>query len=195
MPRFHTNEPRSIRRATKQLVSRLKNFCMPLALWIPQHWHSMRNCDEKPKVAQHCNRKLSVLRALVHLLPTLACIALVALNLRTVLIGSVSTVTLTALQFAAKGLEILIQGSITIVVLAVIRSQLLQPGTFPFGGVLGPYRVTDVSYLWSWDLWGALTARWNHGWCSRAILLLLPASVILTNLVGPSVAILVRLTI
>jgi hypothetical protein len=158
---------------------------------MQRRWNSFKVSEEKPKVAQHHSHKLAFVYAIPHLLPVLACTALLALNLRTTFIGDVSTVTLTALQFAAKALEILIQGSIAAIVLAIVRVQLLSAQDFPFGGAIAPYRVTDASYLWSRDLWGALTAKWCKGWNAWLVLAALPMAVVLANLVGPSVAVLV----
>ena len=154
-------------------------------------WNSWKDSKEEPKVAQHCSRKLAILQTIYHLLPMLACIVLIILNLRTTFIGPVSTVTLTALQFAAKGLELLMQGSMTIMVLAVVRSQLLSPTPLPFGGVFAAYRATDVSYLWSRDFWGVITSKWYRGWHRWAVLIFCPTAVLLATLVGPSAAVLV----
>ena len=149
-----------------------------------------RNLQEPPKVAQDRSRKVAILHLLSQFVPVSASLVLVVLNLRTTFIGQVEKTALTALQFASKLLEILIQASIAGVLLSAIRTQLLGPDPLPFGSLTAPYRTMDISYLWSLELWGAITSTGAH-WQWRMIVLgLIPAAILLAAVIGPSTAVL-----
>lgn len=145
---------------------------------------------EFQKTAIYRSRCAALFHIFIHLIPLAAAMSLATLNIRTTVVGSVSTNVLTAIQFAAKLLEVLIQASITAVVLAYVRNKVLDTAGFPIGGIIAPYRTTDISSLWSLELWGCLSTQ-----CislrTRAVLCgLLPSAVILAALVGPSTAVL-----
>ena len=148
------------------------------------------NQNESKKTACHRSRKIAALHAIPHLIPLAAALALVALNLSHKFIGSASATGLTALQFTAKVQEIFTQASIAGILFAIVRPRLIGSQAFSFGGLIGPYRTTDVSYLWSLELWGALTTGGAYEWHSLLALLALPFGVLLAALVGPSSAIL-----
>ena len=147
--------------------------------------------SERPKVAVYQNRRVALIYSIVHIVPMSAAITFIALNIATFYCGPVSTTTLTALQFAAKTLEITIQASITAILLSIIRSELLGPTSLPLGSLMAPFHTTRVSYLWSLELWGTITSRDHGGWRRLLLALAMIAAVILTAVVGPSSAVLV----
>lgn len=146
------------------------------------------NETESKKTALHSSHRTAILFGLLHLLPVTVCILLVTLNFKTFFIGTVSTEGLTAFQFASKLLEVLIQASITAIVLAAVRNQVLGKSPLPFGGLIAPFRTTDLSLLWSLELWGFFT---SPDVSYRIVLcLLFPFAVVLATTIGPSSAVL-----
>ena len=105
-------------------------------------WKSSR---EEPKVAQYRNRKVALLHLMSHLIPIAASLTLVVLNIRTTFVGSVTTTSLTAIQFASKLLETLIQASTAAMVLSNVRAQVL--GMTPFPLWRSYCTVSDDGYL------------------------------------------------
>ncbi len=144
---------------------------------------------EETKVAAYHDRRLSLFAFLLHILPFAGVLALLILNFQRHYVGDVSSTTTTAIQFAAKLLEILIQSSLAAILLNLIRSQALGHASLPLGSFLAPYRMTDISYLWSLDFWGSATSRALRGWRGAAIVILVGCSVLLGALVGPASAV------
>lgn len=159
-------------------------------LHVSPHVTNWKNLKEAPKVALYGDRRYAILSGLIHVVPLTTAIALIVVNARRTYIGAMSTTTLTAIQFAAKLLETLAQASLAAVSLGLLRHQLLGPGAVPLGGLLGPYRIRDISYLWSLEFWGQLTTN-QCSRCRKTLLaFFIPAIVILVALIGPSSAIL-----
>lgn len=145
---------------------------------------------ETPKVALHRNLIIALLHASTLFVPLGIAIALVTVNAREVYLGEVRRDTLTATQFAAKFSEILMQASIAAVVLSVIRAQVLQSEAFPLGGLLAPYSTQNVTYLWSLEFWGCITASGVAIRRRVCFALTLTLALLLTTLLGPSTAVL-----
>lgn len=59
-------------------------------------------------------------------------------------------------QFAAKVHEITLQASLVSIVLSYIRFQLTFGDGLPFGAFLSGLQITQVSYLWSTELWSSV---------------------------------------
>lgn len=59
-------------------------------------------------------------------------------------------------QFAAKAHEITLQASLVSIALSYILLQLTFGDGLPFGAFLGGLQITQVSYLWSTELWSSL---------------------------------------
>lgn len=150
----------------------------------------LRDSDEVKKTAIFKHRGAALLHIFLHAIPLAGSLTLVVLNLKPRFIGNVQVNGLTILQFAAKILEVSIQASIAAIVLALIRYYVLETSELPFGGVVAPYRVADVSFLWSLEFWGCLTAPRLRLKTRIIFCLVLPAAVILAALVGPSSAVL-----
>jgi hypothetical protein len=145
---------------------------------------------EPPKVARYKHRGVALLNVMPHLVPLGGVLSLVVLNTNTLFIGNVSTSAVAAFQFAAKVLELTIQASLATILLNIVRQQIVENRDLPLGGLLAPVRTIDVSYLWSLELWGAVT---SNRWLWRRKLLLLPlifVTTILAALVGPAGAVL-----
>lgn len=59
-------------------------------------------------------------------------------------------------QFAAKAHEITLQASLVSIALSYIRFQLTFGNGLPFGAFLSGLQITQISYLWSTELWSSL---------------------------------------
>lgn len=95
-------------------------------------------------------------------------------------------------QFAAKAHEITLQASLISIALSYIRFQLAFGNGLPFGAFLSALQITQISYLWSTELWSSLFVS-SKSFQLRSKLALL-AMVIICGLIsataGPSSAVL-----
>lgn len=148
-----------------------------------------RQENEVRKVAL-CQNRLAVFVHVLGLgLPIAIAIALLFVNIHGFYLGDISATTLTGIQFAAKFSELFVQASMANIALALIRLRLLH-GELPLGGLVAPYRMNDVSYLWSLEFWGLCTSRGalkSRNLCLETLLAIL---IVLTALAGPSIAVL-----
>ncbi|OAG42542.1 hypothetical protein AYO21_03127 [Fonsecaea monophora] len=144
---------------------------------------------EEPKVVLYKHRGIAILGILTQAASLGGVLTLLILNVKTLFIGSLSTSAVTAFQFAAKLLELLMQASLAVVLLDVIRWQIVRNQDLPLGGLVAPLRIADVSYLWSLELWGSLTSKTWRGYRKAYLGLLIFGTVVLAALVGPSGAV------
>ncbi|KAJ0120719.1 hypothetical protein J7T55_015451 [Diaporthe amygdali] len=117
---------------------------------------------EKPKVVYSHKRRRILKEVLwVHLLPVAINFTLLGLYVQRVSWTPPwpSTNILNALQFAAKIHETLMIASLVSVLLHHIRYRLLSPGHagLPLGLITSPFRLLDVTYLWSQEF----SAAWR----------------------------------
>lgn len=146
---------------------------------------------EQRKVAVYRNRTVAIVHSVLHLVPLGGALSLVLLNATTTgfPVWRYDPTWNTAIQFAAKSLEILIQASLADVYLSYVRHQLLESGSVPLGVLFGPLQTTHIAYLWSLDFWGTLTAG-QLAIPRKVVLFLFSFSIIaLAALVGPSSAV------
>ncbi|RSL99597.1 hypothetical protein CEP52_009633 [Fusarium oligoseptatum] len=133
----------------------------------------------------------------VHILPILASVTIISLNLCTLYLGSGGlpgplidfSITSAMLQVVAKLQELLIVASLTSVVFSVIRDQLVSTMGVPLGLLSVGFMFSHLSFFWSMEFWGALRSQLP---LSTTILtaLLLAAAGIISATAGPSVAVL-----
>lgn len=89
---------------------------------------------------------------------------LLALNFSWYYIGTdFSSEGLAALQFAAKLHEMTMIASLTTAFLSYVRYGLTSKTGLPFGAAFAGLQVTQLSYLWSPEIWGLLASR-SYGW-------------------------------
>jgi hypothetical protein len=175
---------------TRPSESKIPAILRLLKLQLLGHLTHFTKRAEPRKTAIYKSRTAAFLHTLLHLLPVASTIAIVVFNLTSTFVGTVQINALTALQFAAKFLEILIQASIAAVVLAIVRHLALGTNGFPFGGLIAPYRTQDISSLWSLEFWGCLTAQDLNLQTKILLNLVVTTAVVLASGVGPSSAIL-----
>lgn len=146
--------------------------------------------EDRPKVVLYRHRGVALVQSTIHFAPLAIVITSMVLNIRSYHWGFPSTSVLTALQFASKFAEILIQSSLANILLHFIRQRLLSPHSLPLGSLLGPYSITDISYLWSLELWGGLTTKYVQARQRIVSTSVIAAMVMLAAVVGPSIAVL-----
>lgn len=146
--------------------------------------------SEERKIALYENHGISLLQGLSHLIPLSASLILVILNARSVFFGNVPDSTRTTLQFAAKLLEILIQTSLGIILLSMVRYFMFRKETLPVGALLAPLSISSIAYCWSIELWGPLLQKKHDSWKKYALLASIPPMILLAAIVGPANAVL-----
>ncbi|EUC26598.1 hypothetical protein COCCADRAFT_113919 [Bipolaris zeicola 26-R-13] len=81
------------------------------------------------------------------------------------------------------------QASLAEIVSSIVRSQVME-GYLPLGALSASTQAMQISYLWSFDLLGAVTSRSFYGRRKALFFCLVPLLILLTALVGPSSAVL-----
>lgn len=168
------------------LRSGLVNLCRALGLGLLPSLFAVDG-NEVAKVAVHKNRLTSVLRALVHFVPVGGAVALIALNCRQFYIGPwLKNISL--LQFAAKLHELTIQASLTTILLTYIRYELALGVGLPFGALFSGLQITQISYLWSLEFWGSISASKIPIRQRLCFLMMALITILLAATVGPASA-------
>ena len=84
----------------------------------------------------------------------------------------------------------MIQASISAVVFSCIRSELALGTGIPFGLLFSGLQITQISYLWSMEFWGSLRSGLWGTYRRLLLVFLIPLSIILATVCGPSSAVL-----
>ena len=161
-------------------------------------WSKFRGREhpEPEKVAMYKSRGQALMRCSVHLLPVLAALALVILNITQFYVGGElrgasgqDQQKLAALQFAAKLHELLMLASLGAIVFSYIRKELAFGGGIPFGALFAGFQIEKLSLLWSSEFWGTVTHKWTFQQRRKFYLIsLIVACTLLGVSVGPSTA-------
>lgn len=145
------------------------------------------------------SKRLAIVRCAVHILPMVAALTLLVLNGMDYYIGSELTgrsgeddQKLNALVFAAKILELLMLASVGDLLVHYIRKQMVVGGGLPFGAIFSGIQFKDISYLWSPELWGTISAKWEDKKRKWRILSLILVCFVLGVTLGPSTSVLIR---
>lgn len=112
---------------------------------------------EPKKIAIQKHRGAAALKSLIHLLPVGLAVLEIVWNWRGRYIGA-SFDQQSYYQFAAKAHEMLIQASLSAILLSCILTELAAKG-LPFGAFLSGLQFTQVSYLWSTELWSSVFTK------------------------------------
>ena len=150
-----------------------------------------RGLHEKTKIAISQNRSTALLRALIHLVPVGVALYEIILNWNTYYVGATSY-NQAVYQALAKAHEIMIQASIAAIVLTCIRKELAVGDGIPFGLLFAGLQISQISYLWSLEFWGSMRTSTPafRSYSRLTILILIPISIIMATVCGPSSAIL-----
>ena len=141
-----------------QITLQALHFSLNIVFLEPLQHTFRKGYDEPIKIAILHDRIAALLRALVHAFPLSIAIWEIILSLNTYYLGS-STYSQIYYQFGAKVHELTIQISVTTIVFAYIRRQLLDKEGLPFGAVLSGFQINQINYLWSMELWGLLRSQ------------------------------------
>lgn len=181
----------------KSIISLRRNpFLRSIGFEIPFIFGHNRNLPEKPKILIQTSRRLALARSSVHIIPSAISIAIIYINLfhsylgRT-LPGSIidPSASTALLQVAAKTQELLVVASMTTIVGHIIRQELCSGASVPLGMIGGGFMFTTLSYFWSPELWGSLSAK--SSWATRSRLYgILVIGGIVAALAGPAFAVL-----
>lgn len=144
--------------------------------------------DEPAKIAIHRNRLISLLHATVHVIPVGVALAEIYLNWHGTFLGA-NMSGLDYLQFAAKAHEFTILASLSAILFSYVRRELSVGDGLPFGALMSGFQFTQISYLWSMELWGASFSNMRVQ-KKLYMIAMITTGVSLAALAGPSSAIL-----
>lgn len=142
-----------------------------------------------------------VMLVAVHLVPILGVTVLLWLNLGGYYVGGemqgggdadANDTKLSTLQFVAKLHEVLMQASLSVVVIALIRHELLEGRAIPFGAIFGSLQFSNATYIFSKEYAGLWRATMQSRMAKAKLILLLFVGALLAITVGPSSAITMR---
>ncbi|KAL8727498.1 MAG: hypothetical protein Q9166_006022 [cf. Caloplaca sp. 2 TL-2023] len=186
---------KQIRASTSRMKTAWEALFRALGLHLVTHAlvyarHPMgRGFHETTKIAIHRDRSIALLRALIHVAPVGAALCEIVLNWNTYYVGATAYNT-ASYQLLAKVHEIMMQASIAAIVFSGIRSQLALGEGIPFGLLFSGLQITQISYLWSMELWGSLRSGLLGSSKRSLALLLIPMCILLAAVCGPSSAVL-----
>jgi hypothetical protein len=144
---------------------------------------------EKRKVVVSNDRLRSFYSFLLfHFAPLGMALALIVLNIKTCFYGP-DLAGLSLLQYVSKAHEVLMQGSVATIMVVYLQYLLTHESAVPFGAVFTSFRVSQVSVIWSPELWAAVTTKDFSGQLYLGFICLVPFSILLASTIGPSSAI------
>ncbi|KAL8754912.1 MAG: hypothetical protein Q9184_004957 [Pyrenodesmia sp. 2 TL-2023] len=148
-----------------------------------------RGLHEPTKIAVRHSRLIALLRNLVHLVPFGFALFEVILNWNVYYVGTEPYST-AVYQIIAKAHEVLIQASITTIIFSAIRRDLAHGKGLPFGLLFSGLQVSQLSYLWSVELWGAMRADFQRPLRKMGLFTLVVGGIMVAVASGPASAIL-----
>jgi hypothetical protein len=170
------------RNTLRHLRIRSIAFVNSLCMWKSE--------PEHPKVAVRQARYVAIKRSFIHIVPLLAAIALLVIQWINFLVAfDISGATWNALQFVAKIHEEFMIASIMEVLLHLVRTELINRFV-PLGALQAFMQEMRLSYPWTFEFWSLFKSSAIKGLRKFLIAFSIIALVVLTNLVGPSSAIL-----
>lgn len=143
---------------------------------------------EPAKIAIEWNRSTAAIRSLVHVVPFLGAVALLALNFRGLLVGNSRWYAV--LQYVAKAHELLMQASIATVFMMYLRRLFILDGSAPFGALFSGLNITKIGYLFSPEFAGSCSTSWSTPWRKATFVVAVVVTVLLAAAVGPLSAVL-----
>ncbi|KAI4158998.1 MAG: hypothetical protein LQ342_006971 [Letrouitia transgressa] len=150
---------------------------------------------ENPKILIHRDLRAVCYLSLLHSVPVTASIILVVLNCRGFYIGGElqgaegkDDLKILGLQFAAKILELLAVASLSTIMLALVRDQLISD-SLPFGAVTAGYEFNKLSILWSKGFVATCVASFTSVRQKTLLIATVIVFTILSTTIGPSAAV------
>ncbi|KAL8766355.1 MAG: hypothetical protein Q9194_006285, partial [Teloschistes cf. exilis] len=148
-----------------------------------------RGLHEPLKVAMRQNRLIAMLLTLIHVVPFGFSLFEIILNWEVYYVGT-TPYSQTTYQIIAKAHEILIQASIAAIIFSALRRELALGNGLPFGLLFSGLQVSQISYLWSMELWGAIKTDCLRPVRKIALFALVAGGLLLAAMSGPASAIL-----
>lgn len=155
--------------------------------------------EEQKKIIVSESLTTAIRRCLLHLLPILTSIAIIAVNLHGVYLGvdipgplKSDTISIMFLQLAAKAHEILIVASLGLIVIQTVRHELLFGDGLPLGLIGSGIAFSNFEFFFKKEFYGGLKYVTYHGNKARKIgfVALLIVSGLTAVLAGPASAVL-----
>ncbi|KAI4112608.1 MAG: hypothetical protein LQ345_006272 [Seirophora villosa] len=165
----------------------LRSLGLNVFVYVLQHFLGI-GLDEIPKKAFRRDRVMAFCRAMIHVLPFIVALGEVTINWRGYYIGA-NIDGLNYLQFAAKLHEMAMQSSLAVIVFAYMRHVVFNGDALPIGAMLSGLHLTQISYLWSMELWGVALSSIPFR-RKLSVMSIIVVTVLLASTVGPSSAIL-----
>ena len=174
------------------------------ALGLSLIWNAWRKLirrpkTEQPKQALRKGRFIVLLTLTTHLIPMIGAGIIIGFNIRGYYIGSElsgaeidNEIKLSGLQFTAKLHELMMQASLSLVVVAYLRHELVRGQGLPFGMIFGSVQFSSPTYLWSKEFAGTLKARFRSKFAKWSLAFLIIVGCVIFSTVGPSSAIAMR---
>ena len=162
-------------------------------------WSKHSETAEPPKVVVTESTTVALRRCIVHVLPILTSITIIAVNIRGVYIGvdyagaiKSDTINILLLQLAAKANEILIVASLGLIILQTVRNELLFGDGLPLGLVGSGLTFSNLEFFFKKEFYGALKYLAYHGNRLRKVsfVTVLVVSGLTAALAGPASAVL-----
>ncbi|KAL9018425.1 MAG: hypothetical protein Q9185_004268 [Variospora sp. 1 TL-2023] len=176
-----------VQKCAEYVSGALRTLGLNLFVYALQHFLGI-GLDEIPKKAFRRDRVMAVGRAMIHFVPFIVALVEVTINWHGYYIGA-NVDGLSYLQFAAKLHEMAMQSSLAVIVFACMRHVVFNGDALPVGAMLSGLHLTQISYLWSMELWGialsGIPLRRKLGAMTVIVI-----AVLLASTVGPSSAIL-----
>lgn len=147
-----------------------------------------KTIDEPVKVVIHRNRAIALLHATIHVIPVGVALTEIYLNWHGTFLGA-NMRGLSYLQFGAKAHELTILASLSAMLFSYVRRELSVGEGLPFGALMSGFQFTQISYLWSMELWGASFSNMRV-WRKLNMIAVIIIGVSLAAIAGPSSAIL-----
>ena len=148
-----------------------------------------RGSLETTKIAIHRKRIVALLRGLIHVIPVAAALYEIVLNWNTYYVGVIAY-NQALYQFLAKAHELTIQASLTAIVFSVVRFAVTRGDGLPFGLLFSGLQITQISFLWSMELWGSACSRKLPFYRKIGFLGIICLCAVLATTSGPSSAVL-----
>ncbi|KAL8865726.1 MAG: hypothetical protein Q9174_006731, partial [Haloplaca sp. 1 TL-2023] len=140
-----------LQQALTYVKATLRSLGLNVLVYVLQHCFGF-GLEEIPKKAFHRDRLMALLRASIHLLPFTVAMVEIIINFRGYYVGA-NINGLSYLQFAAKLHEMAMQSSLAVIVFGYVRHVLFTGDALPIGALLSGLQLTQISYLWSMELW------------------------------------------
>ncbi|MCJ1378917.1 hypothetical protein MMC17_002016 [Xylographa soralifera] len=187
----------SYQRLAKTKIHKRNYLFRAVGLELPTLIHFGSPTREVPKPVFRKSLKAALSNSAIHVLPILASLTAVTLNLKTIYVGRTLTgqiesaaINIAMLQGTAKLVELLIVASLTTIVVHTIRTEMVLGDGVPLGAIGGAFMFSSLSYFWSPELWGSFQSKLTLSAKLRLYGVLI-LSGLLAATVGPSTAVLI----